>query len=176
MMWRRKQSIVNFRAQFWFALELLVIAIGFDILCAFFFFVPPFNEMFDGGKTSEWLFRELQAVIFTKWPLIMVAMVIFVIIGILLAHRLWGPLFGLTRVAQRWKEGDRSARVYFRKYDYLLPVKAPLNEFFDAEELLIQKVESLAREIEGDASKGDSESVKKKATELLALVGKKEKT
>ena len=40
MKWRRRKSVVNFRQQIWFSLELVAVAFGFVIICAFFLFIP----------------------------------------------------------------------------------------------------------------------------------------
>src|SRR6266481_6242321 len=97
MVWRRRKSVVNLRQQLWFALELTAVAIGFNFLCAFFLFVPPFSDLI-GGETPEWLLTELQKMIFLKWPMIMIALLVLVVIGVLMSHRMWGPLYGLERV------------------------------------------------------------------------------
>ncbi|MFH1262607.1 MAG: methyl-accepting chemotaxis protein [Pseudomonadota bacterium] len=157
---------MNPRQQIWFGLEVVFVAIGFIILCAFLLFVPPMSDWF-GEESAPWLLDELNRTILIKWPLMFVAMIVLFIIGVLMAHRLAGPMQGLSNVLSAWMEGDRSARVRFRKYDYLLPMREPLNHFLETEENVVTQAQELARSV---IAGNDSTGAKPKAEELLALL------
>jgi hypothetical protein len=149
MFWRRRKSVVNIRQQVWFGLELVVVAIGFVILCAFLLFIFPLGNWF-GGEVDPALLEQLMKLVFVKWPLIMLALGVLFVMGVLMSHRLAGPLFGLEKTISAWREGDRTSRVRFRKYDYLISVMKPLNDFFDDEQRKWADVEALAKDIPGE--------------------------
>ena len=173
MVWRRRKSFVKPRQQIWFGLELVVVAIGFIILAAFLLFVPPMSELMGDTESNARVLEDLIKIVLLEWPLVTVAMLVLFIIGLLMSHRLAGPLFGLEKVIADWSRGDRTARVRFRKYDYLLSLKEPLNSFFDQEEQLLKQVEGVAQEI---ATHSTDESARKKAGELLSLIKKNEES
>jgi methyl-accepting chemotaxis protein len=95
--------------------------------------------------------------------------VLFGLVGILLGHRIWGPLYQLDRVLGSWTNGDRKARVRFRKYDYLLPVERSLNEFLDLQQSLLDGVEKRAKEIEEDLKAGHADQAAEKARNLISI-------
>ncbi|HLG20429.1 MAG TPA: hypothetical protein VI895_11525 [Bdellovibrionota bacterium] len=171
MMWRRRKSVVNFRQQVWFALELVAVTLGFVMLCAFFLFVPPLSYLFEGEESTAWVLDALLRVVFMKWPVVMAALAVWFGIGLLMSHRLSGPLYGLDRTLLSWKKGDRSARVRFRKYDYLLPAKDSLNSFFDRQENLFLEVQAVLESIE---KSGAGEANRKSVSDLLAKIKKTE--
>ncbi|MFH1018977.1 MAG: methyl-accepting chemotaxis protein [Pseudomonadota bacterium] len=170
MMWRRRKSIVNPRQQMWFGLEVVVIAIAFNVLCGFLLFIPPMSDLWgDPGQTAR-VYRSLTEVVLLKWPLVMLALLVMWAFGVLMSNRLAGPLIGLERVLRAWRAGDRTARVRFRKYDYLLPVKDSLNATLDQQEALLKQAGELADGIEKASS---DPAVRAKVTELKSLLGPK---
>ncbi len=52
MIWRRRQSVVDFQQQMKFALEVVAASIGFVVLSLFLLFVPPMSGWFGGDATS----------------------------------------------------------------------------------------------------------------------------
>ncbi len=164
---------MNLKEQMWFSLELVAITMGFVIVCGFFLFIPPMSLLMGGEDIAESLFPQLLNFVLLKWPLVMAAFGILFVIGILMSHRLWGPLYGLERAISAWRNGDRTARVRFRKYDYLIHSRDSLNGFFDAEEALFKRTEMLAKEIEDSAKAGAMNEVSSKAAELVAILSKK---
>ena len=170
MGWRRKQSLVNSHGQSWFALELIVITIGFSMIGFFLLFVPPMSEIIGEPEVAEEMLSLLLPFILLRWPLVILAWAILFIIGILMSHRLYGPLMGLSRTLERWMKGDRSARVYFRKYDYLLPAKKELNTFFEKHEKLLDESLALAKEIKDRATEGKNIEAAEKAAKLMKLL------
>jgi hypothetical protein len=155
------------KLQVWYGLELALVAIGFAALCGFFLFVPPTSTLF-GPPQSELLINSLMEVILTSWPLILVACAVIVGIGVLLSHRLAGPLYGLSRTLEEWRQGNLQARVWFRKYDYLLPLKEPLNQHFEQQMNLVVKGRELAKRLQS----ANAEQTKAIAKELSELFGK----
>jgi hypothetical protein len=167
MIWRRRRSVVSPRQQIWFGLEVVFATLGFIILCAFLLFVPPMSDWFGGEGVSPWLFDELNRFIFAKWPMVCVALVVLFVIGVVMAHRLSGPMLGLRKVISAWLNGDRKARVYFRKYDYLLPLKGPINLFLDRQEEILNRAQGLA---EGVRTGLPADELKQKAEDLLTAM------
>ena len=169
MQWRRRRSLVNAKQQIWYAVELIIVGIAFVILCAFLLFVPPFNNLLGTVDLAAKVFDGLTRLLFFNWPMIVVAFVLFGLVGILLGHRIWGPLYQLDRVLGSWTNGDRKARVRFRKYDYLLPVERSLNEFLDLQQSLLDGVEKRAKEIEEDLKAGHADQAAEKARNLISI-------
>jgi methyl-accepting chemotaxis protein len=172
MIWRRRKSIVDVRQQVWFGLEMVFVGLGFIILSAFLIFIPPMSDWF-GETTPDWLLAEMSRAIFVKWPMIVVALAVLFVVGVLMAHRLAGPMKGLYGVLSSWLGGDRKARVRFRRYDYLLPMKEPLNEFLESQQRIVDGAEDLATSVSGGA---DASVTKKKADALLDLLKRPEGT
>jgi methyl-accepting chemotaxis protein len=169
MQWRRRRSLVNAKQQIWYAVELIIVGIAFVILCAFLLFVPPFNNLLGTVDLAAKVFDGLTRLLFFNWPMIVVAFVLFGLVGILLGHRIWGPLYQLDRVLGSWTNGDRKARVRFRKYDYLLPVENSLNEFLDLQQSILDGVEKRAKEIEEDLKAGHADQAAEKARNLISI-------
>jgi hypothetical protein len=166
MMWRRKKSLVDPKRQIWFGLELIVVTIGFNILCAYLIFLPPTSEWFGRGDVASSLIQPLGELIFTNWVLISFAVLILLVFGILMSHRLVGPMFGLLKVIDQFKSGNRSARVFFRKYDYLVSLMNPLNDFLSLEQRRIEETDKLLKEIEENSS-GETQEKAKQARAAL---------
>ena len=175
MRWRRRKSLVNVKQQIWFAFELIIVGISFVILCAFLLFVPPFNNVLGTGELAGKVLDNLSRLIFLNWPMIMGAIVAFGMVGVLLSHRLWGPLYQLERVLESWMKGNRRARVHFRRYDYLLPVQNSLNEFFIQQQSILEDVETRAKEIEECLKGGQSDQAAEKVRSLISVTKKKGK-
>jgi methyl-accepting chemotaxis protein len=170
MMWRRRKSIVNPKQQAWFGLEMVVIAIAFNVLCAFLLFIPPMSDLFGGSEGSAELLTSLTDVVLLKWPLIVLALAVMWAFGVLMSNRLAGPLIGLERVFRSWMAGDRSARAHFRKYDYLLSVQSTINALLDQQEGLLKQAGEIASGIEQMSA---DPALKQKAAELKALLAPK---
>jgi methyl-accepting chemotaxis protein len=166
MVWRRRQSIVDLRQQVWFGLELVFLGLGFIFLSAFLIFIPPMSDWF-GETTADWLLAEMARAVFVKWPMVLVAFAVLFVVGVLMAHRLAGPMKGLNGVLSAWMRGDRKSRVRFRRYDYLLPMMSPLNTFLESQEKILGGAEDLAQSV---VTGGDSSASKKKAEALLELL------
>ncbi len=166
MRWRRRKSIVNHRQQIWFGLEVLVIGLGFILLCAFLLFIPPMSDLFVTDIPSDQMFELIGTFVLQKWLMMLVAMGILFLMGMLMAHRFAGPLIGLDKVLRTWMAGDWSARVNFRKYDYILPAKEVINEFLSKEEERLKRIEELAKLIE---TEGNSEIIKSSGREILKI-------
>lgn len=144
MRWRRKQSVTNPRQQIWFGLEVVAIALGFVLLCAFVLFIPPMSDLIATDTPSEQVLEVFITFVLQKWIMVLLAMLILFVMGVLMAHRLYGPLFGLDKALRSWMAGDRKARVYFRKYDFLLPAKEVMNQFLSKEEDRLKRIEEVA--------------------------------
>ena len=84
-----------------------------------------------------------------------------------MAPRWAGPMRGFEHVIAAWKNGDRKARVRFRRYDYLLPMMEPLNAFLESQEKLSDQAVDLAQSVMSDAPPAD---LKIKAQTLLAAM------
>ena len=166
MMWRRKKSLVNPKQQLWFGLELIVVSVGFIFLCAYLIFLPPTSEWFGGGEMASSLIQPLGELIFMDWILITFAVLILLVFGILMSHRLSGSMFGLLKVLDQFQSGNRSARVFFRKYDYLVSLMNPLNDFLSQEQKRIEETEKLLSEIENQTSGGTQEKIKQALSAL----------
>ncbi|MCB0307974.1 MAG: methyl-accepting chemotaxis protein [Bdellovibrionales bacterium] len=143
MIWRRRKSLVNPKQQIWFGLELVVVAIGFNLICFFFLFLSPISDLF--GPSNDELLTALLNTIYLKWPLVIISMIVLLLIGILMSHRLYGPLYGIHSVLDKWLTGDKSARLRIRKFDYLLPLMKPFNAVLDKLEKEQQKASDLAK-------------------------------
>lgn len=167
MIWRRRKSVVNPRQQIWFGLEVVFVAVGFVILCGFLLFIPPMSHWLGGDESGGWLFEELNRVVLMKWPMVFLALIVLFVIGVLMAHRLAGPMRGFAGVLSAWRKGDRKARVRFRRYDYLLPMMEPLNTFLETQEKISDQAQDLAQSVVSGACSAD---LKKKAENLLGLL------
>ena len=105
------------------------------------------GDWFGYDESSGRLLDELNRTVLFKWPAILIALIVLFVIGVLMAHRLAGPMQGLDAVISAWKKGDRKARVHFRRYDYLLPMKDPLNSFLDCQEEFSERTRDLAESV-----------------------------
>lgn len=161
MQWRRKKSLVSPKEQIFFGLELVVTAIGFNLLVFFFLYMSPMSEWF--GESDETHLHLILQTVYAKWPLVMLSMVILTFIGVLMSHRLYGPLFGMRSVIQQWLSGNTSGRLRLRKFDYLLPIMAPMNQLLDRQARLIKLAQELAHLTQQSADA----KTKEKASELL---------
>jgi len=170
MKWRRKRTIVSPKHQIWFAIELVAVSIGFIVLCAFVLFVPPMSDVLKGPIDGDQLLKELTSFILYKWPMIVGAAFIYLVIGLLMSHRLWGPLYGIDRILAAWKGGERSARLRIRKHDYLITLKDPFNSFLDQEEQLSKTVLQISQEIRKALANNDTKTIEQKSKELEDLV------
>lgn len=169
MHWRRRKSLVNMTQQIGYAMELVIVGVAFVVLCAFLLFVPPFTDLFGGGELAAKVFDSLIQLIALDWPMILIALAVFGLVGILLGHRLSGPLYQLERVLETWMKGNRRVRVHFRKYDYLLPVQGTLNEFFNHQQSMLEDVEKRAREIGESLKDGRSEQAAEQIRGLISV-------
>jgi methyl-accepting chemotaxis protein len=171
--WRRRKSVVNMKQQLWFALELTVVSLGFVILCSFLLFMPPMSDFLTGGMDIEAVAETLLQVVLLKWPFVVLGIVILIIIGMLMSHRLSGPLFGLEKVMNQWASGNRKARVYFRKYDYLRPAMNSINSLLEEQDILLSKIEEF---IQTASQSHPDPSMQRKAEEILGLLQSKERS
>ena len=169
--WRRKQSIVNPRQQIWFALEMLLVAISFVVIVFLFLFLPPMDSWFVTPDVSQEVLESVIQIMLLKWPLVMAAFMVMFTFGLLMSHRLSGPLFSLGRATENWVKGNRKARVYFRKYDYLLPAKAALNAMFSHYEDRLNEISQLSQEIANSTS---DPALKEKAQKICDLLREEE--
>lgn len=169
MRWRRKRSVVSPSRQFWFGLELVAVSIGFNLLCFFFMFLSPVSEFF-GGESEDFLSSFLE-IIYLKWPLILVSMVVLLFIGVLMSHRLYGPILGIQNVLRDWMAGNKDARLRIRKFDYLLPLMEPMNDLLNSQQAINSKAAELAQAVQ---SGSDLSSLKQTSQELLEVLGQHE--
>lgn len=164
MAWRRRKSIVNPKQQIWFGLETVMISIGFAVLCAFFLFIPPMSDLLGHDDSAAQILDAITKIVLLKWPLVMLAIVVIFIVGMLMGHRVSGPLLGLEKVITAWNRGDRKARVHFRKYDYIMSSMPFINSLLDFEERKLLEIEGLAKSIE---SGSNIEQMKQQARQIL---------
>ena len=137
-----------------------------------FFFVPEASK-----KLAEIFVQTSQLLVI---PILLLA-VIFTAIGIILSHKVAGPIFRVERVAQELSKGNLDIRVKFRKGDELHELADSLNEMIDGikaivredkdiTEKLVKISNKLTKDIDGEKSL--KKDVKDAVDELKEIVGK----
>lgn len=144
--WRRRKNIVNFQRQVWFSVEIVMVCVAFVLVLGFLLFVPPMSLILGEVSWAQGTLESLGRLLLIKWPMVLLSFVVVFFLGILMSHRLWGPLYGLKRALQNLEHGDQDVHVFFRKYDYIYELKDPLNQFFSRytkESLELKEIEAL---------------------------------
>jgi methyl-accepting chemotaxis protein len=137
-----------------------------------FFFVPEASK-----KLAEIFVQTSQLLVI---PILLLA-VIFTVVGIILSHKVAGPIFRVERVAQELSKGNLDIKVKFRKGDELHELADSLNEMIDGIKSivredkditgrLIQISDKLSDDVNKD--KGLRNDVKDAVGELKIIVGK----
>ena len=86
--------------------------------------------------------------------------------------RLSGAMFSLNKTLQKWKIGNRAARVKFRQYDYILSMQDPLNDFLEAQDSMLQRIETINQEIHEMAYRNGQKEIHEKTKEIMILFSK----
>jgi methyl-accepting chemotaxis protein len=137
-----------------------------------FFFVPEASK-----KLADIFVQTSQLLVI---PVILLA-VIFTFAGIILSHRVAGPIFRVERVANELAKGNLDIKIKFRKGDELHELADSLNDMImgirsivkedkDITEKLIKISDKLGEDINKD--KGLKKDVRDAVDELKVIVGK----
>ena len=187
--YKRKIFIVNKKYQFrylFIIISTMLISVASVYFTTFyviwnkvideFFFVPEASK-----KLAEIFVQTSQLLVI---PIILLA-VIFTAIGIILSHKVAGPIFRVERVAQELSKGNLDIKVKFRKGDELHELADSLNEMItgirsivkedkDITEKLIKISDKLTEDV--NKEKSIKKDVKDAVDELKQIVGKLKQT
>lgn len=173
MQWRRRKTVVNKKEQIWFALESLIQVVTVVFVLSFLLFVPPMKHWLGYDQLTNQVAQSLGLLLSLKRVWILVAVGVGFLVGLLQSHRIFGPTFAVNKVLEKRKNGDKSARVFLRKYDYMKNVEKHLNELFDQEDVaesdVIAKIKAIQKALEEQSYK----EAQKTLEEVSGLLGVK---
>lgn len=141
-----------------------------------FFFVPEAAK-----KMTDILIRTTEMLVI---PVGLLA-IVFSIAGILLSHKVAGPIFRVERVAEELSRGNLDIKVKFRKGDELHDLANSLNTMIDGiksivreDKVITNRLVELADKLKADMGREKSlkKDVKDAIDELSDIVGKLKKT
>ena len=137
-----------------------------------FFYVP------EAAKKLAGIFVQTSQLLVI--PIVLLA-AIFTAVGIILSHKVAGPIFRVERVAQELSKGNLDIKVKFRKGDELHELADSLNSMIDGIKSIVredkditQKLIRISDKLNEDVNKdkGLKKDVKDAVEELQLIVGK----
>lgn len=142
---KKKLILINRDLQFRFAGAGLIASLVASLIMAVLILYPLFS------------FKILTSIYFLPWPVmvgvvfaILINMIVQLIFGIILTHRIAGPMYGMIRTIRQIGAGRWSAQVKLRDQDELQMIGRHLNEM---SEQLIKAGNDDVRRIEQVSSK-----------------------
>ncbi len=183
--YKRKIFIVNKKYQFrylFIIISTMLISVASVYFTTFyviwskvideFFFVPEASK-----KLAEIFVQTSQLLVI---PILLLA-AIFTVAGIILSHKVAGPIFRVERVAQELSKGNLDVKVKFRKGDELHELADSLNAMIDGIKSIVRedkditiKLMRISDKLNEDVNKdkGLKKDVKDAVEELKIIVGK----
>lgn len=126
---RRKRKLISNWAQLLIAVEVVLHALLLVALISLFLFAEPFMTMFSDYSADDHtaIAKELFHLNASKWPLFILLAIFTGFVSVLFSHHIVGPIQQLTHVLKDLGDRKLSAKVKFRKSDYLMEIETQLN-------------------------------------------------
>ena len=171
---RRRKYFVNPRVQGPLLLHALGYAFFFMLVMAFGIFSPLVNQL-DGMPLSRqnpfwnpaYSFLYLH---YRFWPLAFLAVLAIALHSVFSSHRMAGPLYRLSMLFRRMKEGSMPARQVIRKRDFLHPEFEEFNAMVSAWKERIGALKEEAKNLERLSGLLQEEALLSDSQSLLDLV------
>jgi len=81
--------------------------------------------------TQKLIEDDLSSLMMTSFAVLFVALIVSVVYGIIISHRIAGPMFGIIKYIEALRAGDTGEPRKLRPYDELLPIMAALHGLAD---------------------------------------------
>ncbi|MBW1741582.1 MAG: methyl-accepting chemotaxis protein [Deltaproteobacteria bacterium] len=113
----------------------------------------PFALSESGGTIEE-----QSTILELLWPVLSISLlatlVVIFVFGVVISHRMAGPVYSMRRALAEMARGDLSRQVHLRKKDAFKPLAKDINGLKERWRMSIQELKRLCRELEsGDNSK-----------------------
>lgn len=130
MKWRRRQYLIDQKFQWCFVRRLIIpLILGLVIITLVdYYFIWSFLTPPVPGRYENMELPSLKIITYILFYALCVFIPIMVIIGIIVSHRIAGPLFQIERVLKSIGEGDLTSRVSLRHKDELKDLAMSINK------------------------------------------------
>jgi methyl-accepting chemotaxis protein len=125
---RRRIKVVDNVFQYrMIALLLVIVVCSAAAFAAGAFLVSAIAGARGNGQPGQWLLTILPSILVND----LVIMVLLVVVGIFLTHRIAGPVFRVQRDIDRVLEGEKHVRVRFRRHDAFPELAEKVNKLIE---------------------------------------------
>ncbi len=130
MKWRRRQYIIDQKFQWRFVRRLIIpLVLGVVIITLVdYYFIWSFFTSPTPARYENMEFISLKIVGYLLFYELCIFIPIVVIIGLIISHRVAGPLFQIERILRSIGDGDLSRRIILREKDELKNLAMCINE------------------------------------------------
>lgn len=162
MKWRRRQYLIDRKFQWRFVSRLIIpLILGLTIITfADYYFVWSFFTFPSPGRYENLGFVSLEIIAYIFFYTLCLFIPILGIIGIVISHRIAGPLFHIEHVLKAIGDGALSSRVTLRRKDELKNLAMSVNEMAESLSGKISEIEKEIKLLEGKFQFLESESGK----------------
>lgn len=161
---KRRIYIVNKKFQFKYLFIILSIMVVTMVSISFTTFYVIWNNVIeeffyipDASKKLAEIFNETSVMLII--PIVALA-VLGIFAGVMLSHRIAGPIYRVEKVSEELAKGNFDIKVRFRKGDDLQELAGKLNEMIDSvrgmisgDKALAEEIHVLAKELQSDLKK-----------------------
>jgi len=157
---KRKQYLINKGFQMAYVGKILLIeliAVASTALLVSYMFLFVFN---DDSLVSKGPWG--QGILYSTIIMAVMLMIILVYLGILISHRIAGPMYRFQKTFEAVREGNINARVYLRDKDEMKPLATAFNAMLDV------IGEQVSQQRTGEFH---PEPIQEKLTTLISAVG-----
>jgi len=86
------------------------------------------------------------------WPVLLICVVIALVLtffyGVVISHRMAGPIYRIRKILDKMAQGDLSAQVHLRRKDDFSALAASINSLIKSWRLQIEELKGICRDLE----------------------------
>lgn len=179
--YRRRQYLIDHGFQYWFISRIAILAISI-ILFSLFLFALVYQQYGDitvelmqpdpfsaaGIKTVS----KHGSVFSLLWPVLAISLagtlLVTFFFGLILSHRMAGPVYRIRMVLKEMAEGDVSGILRLRKKDAFQPLAESINSLKDSWRKKVQELQDICGKLESTFDGSVRDQLLKRINELLA--------
>lgn len=176
---RKRYYIHGIQKKYAFLTFLLLIIYTFILAIALF--LPPALKLMDEAPLEEQMQAASQFIALSDrlWPAILVSLPVFMVLSVLLTHKLAGPVYRLEKSLKQIADGDLGLNVRFRPGDDLQELGVLLNQIIYRQSEALRTVQSVQQNLEKSigeirGAQADPERLQPALDQIQAQTGKLE--
>ena len=179
---RRRRYLIDPGFQYWFIGRITILAVSI-IVFSLFLLALAYQQY--GDITVELMQPDpfgVSGVIRTVakhgsvfsllWPVLAVSLMgtllVTLFFGLIISHRMAGPVYRMRMVLKEMTEGDLSGKLVLRKNDAFHPLAGSINSLGDSLQKTVQELQELCGKLESTVDGSGQEQLLKRINERLA--------